>query len=204
MAQASADTIMLEDLVRRWRAGDAVAREELIRRSAARLERLTRKLLRGFPGVRRWEETDDVFQNAMTRLWNSLHVVTPDSLPHFFSLAALQIRRELLDLKKHYFGPHGLGANHDTQDGEADAGARVADAAEGRSRADGPLESVQFHELVDGLPDREREVVDLLIYHGYTQIEAAALLQVSVRTVQNRYMASLVRLRQALRAEDGL
>jgi hypothetical protein len=29
-------------------------------------------------------------------------------------LAALRIRRELLDLCRHYFGPHGVAANHES------------------------------------------------------------------------------------------
>ena len=52
----------------RLRAGDASARDELLTMACERLRRLARKMLRGYPGVRRWEQTDDVLQNATLRL----------------------------------------------------------------------------------------------------------------------------------------
>ena len=36
------------------------------------------------------------------------------SVSHFFHLAAVQVRRELLDLAKHHFGPEGAGRRHHT------------------------------------------------------------------------------------------
>jgi DNA-directed RNA polymerase specialized sigma24 family protein len=40
----------------------------------------------------------------------------------------------------------------------------------------------------------EREVVSLLFYHGWKQAEVAELLGVTVRTVQRRWQAALVKL----------
>jgi len=54
----------LEGIVARVRDGDDEAREELIQLSYERLKRLARKMLKQFPSVRRWEETDDVFQRG--------------------------------------------------------------------------------------------------------------------------------------------
>jgi RNA polymerase sigma-70 factor (ECF subfamily) len=51
-----------------------------------------------------------------------------------------------------------------------------------------------FHEAVDGLPEEEREVVGLLFYHGLTKEQAAALLDVSERTVQRRWRAAMTRV----------
>ena len=84
----SLKTTELHDLVDRIQAGDRQAADDLIRRSAERLENLARKMLRGFPDVRRWEETGDVFQTAITRLLRTLRDVTPDSVAGFFRLAA--------------------------------------------------------------------------------------------------------------------
>ena len=52
----------------RLRACDASARDELLNLAYHRLSRLAHKMLCGYPGVRRWEQTDDVLQNAMVRL----------------------------------------------------------------------------------------------------------------------------------------
>ena len=66
-----------------------------------RLSRLARKMLRSYPGVRRWELTDDIVQNAALRLWQCLDAVKPASVRSFINLAAVQIRRELIDLARH-------------------------------------------------------------------------------------------------------
>jgi RNA polymerase sigma-70 factor (ECF subfamily) len=100
----SLHTTQLHVLLDRLQSGDVAARDELIRRAGQRLESLARAMLRRFPGVRRWEETADVFQNAVLRLLRALQQVRPESTRAFFGLAAEQVRRELLDLARHYQG----------------------------------------------------------------------------------------------------
>ena len=56
----------------RLQAGDEVARKDLLNAACERLLRLTRKMLRADGRLKRWEQTDDVFQNAMLRLHRSL------------------------------------------------------------------------------------------------------------------------------------
>jgi RNA polymerase sigma-70 factor (ECF subfamily) len=181
----------------RIRGGDLTARDELLRSISRRVERIARKMLRGFPNVHRWAETDDVLQNALLRLLRALEKIQPDSMRGFFGLAAQQIRRELLDLARHFYGPHGEGAHHSTQ---LPTDSREA-APEPPERTDPPgdLEKwCEFHQEVENLPVEEREVVSLLFYHGWTQAEAAELLQVTVRTVQYRWQSALVKLHQRL------
>jgi DNA-directed RNA polymerase specialized sigma24 family protein len=97
------------------RQGDVSARAALLESAADRLVRLAHKMLKGFPRVRRWEQTDDVLQNAILRLHRALETTAPQSVRSFFNLATVQIRRELIDLARHYDGPCGVGANHETQ-----------------------------------------------------------------------------------------
>src|SRR3954454_19760024 len=106
----------------RLRAGDASARDELLGLACERLRRLARKMLKDYPGVGRWEQTDDVLQNVLLRLDPALQAVIPPTAHDFFRLAAAQIRRELIDLARHYHGPEGLGANHASHAGEDDRG----------------------------------------------------------------------------------
>ena len=58
----------LQGLIDRANAGDAAAWGELLSHACERLRRLARKMLKGFPDLRRWEGTDDLLQNAMLRL----------------------------------------------------------------------------------------------------------------------------------------
>ena len=78
----------LQQLLDRLRAGDESARDALIEHAFDRLRRLTRKLKQDFPGVGRWEQTDDVFQQAVMRLYRSLRDVQPENTRAFLALAA--------------------------------------------------------------------------------------------------------------------
>src|SRR4051812_5055816 len=62
---ACLDTQQLQAWLARLRAGDATARDELLRCVSARLTALARRMMRSFPTVRHWEQTDDVLQNAV-------------------------------------------------------------------------------------------------------------------------------------------
>ena len=61
----------------------------------------------------------------------------------------------------------------------------------------------QFHQEVEKLPAREREVVGLIYYHGWTQAQVAELFQVNVRTVRRWWESALVELHRVLKSEDG-
>src|SRR4051812_5842583 len=88
----------------RLAAGDASAAELIIKRSMGRLELLARQRLAHFPLVKQQNQTDDVVQGALLRLHRALGAVTPESVGHFMRLASVQIRRELLDLRRRIEG----------------------------------------------------------------------------------------------------
>lgn len=189
-------TIQLQSCLDRLRAGDLQARNELLLAAQHRLLHLTRKMLHDVPRLRRWEETDDVFQSAVLRLWRSLEKVTPESLRHFFHLSAVQIRRTLIDLYRHYFGPQGPAAQQQSHPNDASP---LKDAAAGSSVD--PLRCVawtEFHEQTGKLPDEEREVFDLLWYQGLTHESAAELLGISAKTVQRRFRNAKIALYETL------
>ena len=178
---------------------DEGARNALLDHACDRLLRLTRKMFHARPDLRRWEQTDDVFQNAMLRLHRALSEVKPESVRHFFNLAAVMIRRTLLDLAKHHLGPHGQGANHHTdgQPADDDGGSlhETPDAADEPSDLEGWS---AFHVQVETLPEDEREVLGLLFYEGLTQEETAKVLGISLRTVKRRWQSARCRLYDAL------
>jgi RNA polymerase sigma-70 factor (ECF subfamily) len=199
MPHSSLHTTQLRRWADRIRAGDRSASEEMLRAVHARLERLARKMLRRFPAVGRWEESDDLLQNAVLRLLRALEEVTPTSVRNFFGLAAEQMRRELLDLARRYRSRRVCGPSH---------AADLAGAALGFSAPDPPA-SVEdpdeldkwcaFHERVEGLPSDQREVVGLIYYHGWTQAEVAEHLGLSKRTVQRHWAAALLTLHELLK-----
>jgi RNA polymerase sigma-70 factor (ECF subfamily) len=194
-------TTVIQGWIDRLNAGDDSARAALLECASSRLTRLARKMLRGYAGVSRWEQTGDVLQSALIRLDRALRQIHPPSSRDFFRLAAAQLRRELIDLARHYYGPQGFGTHHSTQAGIRES----ADAALAeREPSDTTYDPIQlaswteFHREAEGLPDEDRELFDLLWYQGLTQPEAAAVLGVSERTVSRRWIAARLRLSDAL------
>jgi RNA polymerase sigma factor (sigma-70 family) len=191
----SLKTTELHDLVDRIRAGDRDAANALIRRSTQRLENLASRMLKGFPGVARWEQTDDVFVNAVGRLLRTLGEVTPDSVAGFFRLAAQAVRRQLLDMARHYSGAMNHAAHHDSvPDGPPATSHWASRPKEVRN-----LERwAAFHEAVERLPDEDRELFELGYYEGLSKEEMARLYQVDEKTVRRRWNKATRRLAEAL------
>jgi RNA polymerase sigma factor (sigma-70 family) len=184
----------------RLRAGDDTARGELLKIACDRLSRLARKMLRSYPGVSRWEQTDDVLQNAAVRLCRSLDEVKPESVRSFFNLAAVQIRRELIDLARHYDGPQGPGRHHASwirSEGSGDTPA-LPDPGTDTDDPARLADWTEFHHQVESLSEDEKEVFDLLWYQGLPQAEAAALLGVTERVVRYRWRAARLKLHERL------
>jgi len=196
-----ASDTQLQGLIDLTKTGDERARTLLLDHACDRLLKLTRRMFRGYPGLRRWEATDDVFHNSLIRLHRALKQVQLESVRHFFNLAGLQIRRELLDLKKHHFGPEGRGANHHTDHQAPDevGGSLHATADE----PDDISMWGEFHEHVNKLPEEQKEVVNLLFYEGLSQEEAAATLEVSVRTIKRRWQEAKLQLHEELSGGSG-
>ncbi|MFO0978629.1 MAG: sigma-70 family RNA polymerase sigma factor [Planctomycetaceae bacterium] len=176
----------------RLKQGDTAARDEIIAVSRERVVRMARKMLRDFPLVRKWEETDDVFQTAIIRLCRSLESVVPENTCGLMRLAARDIRYVLLDLARHYGGP-GAGWKQSARDNAA-SGSRVADPANDSREPTQLLFWTEFHQRVQELPDDLQQVVDLLWYHELSQEDAAEILRISKRTVQRRWRTACISL----------
>lgn len=177
----------------RLRGGEVAACDELVNVACERLRRMTRKMLRSYPRVARWEQTDDVWQNAALRLCRALNAAPPQSVRHFLNLAALHIRRELLDLARHHGGPQSAAARHDT--GRDLSGNPAPEDPDQLERW------TEFHQQIEALPTEERELFNLLWYNGVSQTEAAEVLGLSERTLQRRWQAARQKLFAAMKGE---
>jgi RNA polymerase sigma-70 factor (ECF subfamily) len=186
-------TSQLLGLLDRMRDGDRAAADELFRRSGERLERLARKMLRGFPAVRRWERTSDVLQNASLRLLQALRKVCPDSTRAFFALAGKHIRYELMDLKRRY---QAANAMHQTDGVAGNSGTLEYEPVDPAPGLDELEKWGAFHRQIDALPEEERAVVDLHFYQGLSKVEAAEILGMHLRKAQRLWNAALLRLRR--------
>jgi RNA polymerase sigma-70 factor (ECF subfamily) len=186
------------------RAGDPRAGAALVARTRERLQRLTRRMLSDFARVRRFVDSDDVTQNTLLRLLRRLEARPPASPAEFFAAAAQEIRRELLDLVRHYYGPRGPGRRETALQPAEAADSQTPDGDPAHHTDDpGRLALwTDLHEQVERLPEEERAVFDLLWYHGLTRAEAADALGVSEPTVKRRWLAARLRLQAALGGWD--
>jgi RNA polymerase sigma factor (sigma-70 family) len=189
----------LDALLTRFNRGDREARDILIESSGDRLMKLTRRMLDDFPSVRRWESTDDVFQRFILNLYRSLDDVRPQNARAFLGLAAVQIRRKLLDLARHYRSKNRVFKAEEGQWEAAGFEQSSVDFASQMTAGPATLQRwTEFHQLVDELPAEEREIMGLLYYQGLSQSEAAEILQVSDRTVKRRWREARLKLHQLL------
>ena len=192
---------VLEDCLAKLAAGDDSARVQILEVCQTRLHELAHRLLgRKFSKVRRWDDTDDVAQNAALRLYRALAETVPDSTRGLMGLMATQIHRELIDLARKHSGPMSYAANHGTNVMEGlDGPVYVVDhAADTGDDEEVPIERwEQFHAAVEQLPAEQREVFSLIWYLGLDQQAAADALGISVRTLARRWHAG----RSSVRAE---
>lgn len=174
----------VQECIAKLQAGDASACNELFRKIGNRLERLARRMLNRYARLRRFHDTQDILQTALVHLLNSLQRIRPDSVRSFYGLAAAQMRRELIDLSRHYFGPHGDGTHQIHTDEIERVTTREDDTGELEAWA-------RFHEAVESLPVEPRTVFELTYYHEWKQAEIAKLLSMSERTVRRYWREAL-------------
>src|SRR5262249_27843071 len=143
-------TTLLNALLDRVRQGDREALDELLRRAAARLERLARSMLRRFPGVRQREQTGDVVQETALGLLGALRDLHFSSTREFYGLVSEHVRRRLLDLARRYARPVNDPVPL-ASDGSTDGGPC-------QPEDDGELDRWQaLHEAAEALPADCRE-----------------------------------------------
>ena len=136
----------------------------------------------------------------LTRALNDIH---PENVRAFIGLAAVQVRRELIDLVRSIDGPEGIGSNYES--GFADGQNQPRHRREVVDLTDGPATLqlwTEFHQHIEQLPDDEREIFDLIYYQQLPQQDVAEILGVSLRTIKRRWRSAKVKLHDALNGES--
>jgi RNA polymerase sigma factor (sigma-70 family) len=211
-ARMSETTIGIQSCLDRLRLGDPAARDELITVACRRLTILARKMFRDYDRLRQFEGSTDVAQDGIIRLHRALADVHPETVPEFFGLAALKMRQVLQDEVRHYFGRKGDDGDSDPRIPDCSpahvaSGFLNADASnqgnpQGADVTFDPAVLAQwtdFHRVIDSLPEKERQIVDLLFYHELTQADAAEVLGVDPSTVKRRWRSAGLKLNEMLK-----
>jgi len=173
------------------RGGDSAARERLIGAVYAELKRSASRELRRFRAVETLQTTALV-NEAYLRLLAGENLPF-ESRAHLLGVAAIAMRRLLVDrARERLSAKRGGGARQATLDTRAEA---VAEQASGELVA---LDDALVE--LEKLDPRLARVVELRFFGGLTEIEAAAALESSERTVRRDWTKARAFLHRHLAA----
>jgi RNA polymerase sigma-70 factor (ECF subfamily) len=153
---------------------------ELLERSVGRLRLLCATLLhKSYPRLTRPPmnlETDELLGSVVAGLLRALQTCRPATVRQFFALANQHMRWQLNDLARRLDERPAAAAL-------AESGV-VAPPASTASRLS--PDGLRMLDAIEGLPEDEREVFDLVGIQGLTHVEAATVVGVSEKSVQRR------------------
>jgi RNA polymerase sigma-70 factor (ECF subfamily) len=157
-------------------------------------------LLHRAEDVARWEQTDDVIQEAMVKLHRELRRDVPPSIEVFFWRTSKYIRQTLVDLaRRHRFASaHQVPAAPSAA--EEQSGTTPDEPQDTTHEPGSLIQWGEVHEQIDQLREEHRQMFDLLYYQELTQDEAAELLGVNRRTVIRRWQSAR---RELVQRVDG-
>jgi RNA polymerase sigma factor (sigma-70 family) len=182
------------------RRGEPEATDRLQVACHGRMLKLARRLLRLHPEIRRGcHDTLDIFSLASERLWRALQQVNPESERHLMALAAMQVRRQVIDLARKFGGPRSPD-RHRVDDAAVQDTRRISplDAAVADIESPTQLDHMtRFHHEVDQLPAELREVFSMRFYLGATVADVARAVGCCNRTVKRRWKEATERLIEA-------
>lgn len=194
--------VVLSDCIARLADGDLTARDRIIELCSDRLRHLTHKIIRRYPGVRRCDETDDVFQGAVMRLHHALGQMASagESPRSLMALGATQIHRELIDLARRYASSSSFAANHGTNVFvESGHERHFVDEAAAEEE---PLDRwEEFHAAVERLSPEHKEAFRLVWYMGADQKTIADIMGCSERSVRNYWREARDAVKAALESQ---
>ena len=162
--------------------GDAAAEpivRELLARTVGRLRLVCATFLnKSYPRLTRPPvnlETDELLSAVVERLLKALREARPANVRQFFALASHHVRWELNDLARRL--------DKRTPPVEVREDAVLAPASSGSGLS---TDARRMLEVIEGLPEDEREVFDLVGIQGLTHAQAATVVGVAEKTVQRR------------------
>jgi len=133
-------------------------------------------------------EADELLGGVVAGLLTALRTVRPVTVRQFFALATQHMRWQLNDLARLL----------DERPRVAEIEESAVPAPPSTSGSGLTMDAHRMLEAIDGLPEEEREVFDLVRIQGLTYAEAARVVGVSSKTVQRRLNRSRLRLAEQL------
>lgn len=181
--------------------GEPDAVNRLIAACQVQIEQLARLQLRYHPEFRDGSnDTADIVQEASLSLFKALQHLQPESEQHLLRLAAMQVRRRIIDLARKFRGPQSPVALRATNvirrtDGDV---VRSDHAVAPETNLDSLEYWERFHKIVDQLPDHLRVTFEGRYYLGADQKTIAETIGCDVRTVRRYWDAAVSKIDKQL------
>lgn len=195
-----ASTEQLSSWIEQLVAGDKQCFQQLISHIDERLLKLKRINHRRIEAEKKQKinyETDEFMQDLSAKLLtrckslldNLLPVPPTERVTFFFGCTARMMRDLLIEehrkqeRRPRFIQPAGAsqaGGEHESSDFFASVPGKEPNFTEQIAR------QIDFHEFVNGLPDKLKAVTDGYCYHGLTQAEVGEALGIATVTVRNR------------------
>ena len=121
-------------------------------------------------------ETDELLGGVVAGLLTALRTTRPQSVRHFFALACQHMRWQLNDLARRLDEQPGAVALPEVGVAAPPSSCDSSLTPDGR----------RMLGAIEGLPEAEREIFELVRIQGLTHAEAAEVVGVSERTAQRR------------------
>jgi len=121
-------------------------------------------------------QADEMLSSVVERLLKAMREVHPPTVRQFFALANQHMRWELNDLARRL----------DKEAVAVELRESLVGAPADSSSSQLSTNCRRILEAIEGLPEEEREVFDLVKIQGMSQAEAADVLDISAKTVQRR------------------
>jgi len=194
--------VVLQDLLDSLKRGENVqaVKDQLIARAYQRLQQMARRMLGSYDRDKIDEETNGLVAEAYLRLNRSLTDLQPETVRQFFGLAALQMRRHLLDKLRAIHGRGEVKRPKVTSldpVGNQDSAIHIAFADTETT----PLwTSIDILESLEKLDERQRECLVMQHWYGFTHQEIASLMGVSTKTVQRLSNLAFIQLNDLLKS----
>ncbi|MFO0925408.1 MAG: sigma-70 family RNA polymerase sigma factor [Pirellulales bacterium] len=196
----SSTTLALQDLLSQLQSGENVEtiKKQLVARAYSRLRILAHKMLNSYNRHAIDEETEGLVAEAYLRLDRSLDDLQPETVRQFFGLAALQMRRHLLDKLRSI---HGRGQVKRPKVSSLNSNEASSPGLEIAMETPlTPWSAIDILEALDELDERERDCLTMQHWYGFTHQEIANLLQLSTKTVQRSCNMAIIKLNDRLRS----
>jgi RNA polymerase sigma factor (sigma-70 family) len=148
-------------------------------------------LFRGYPrltGPPLNLQADEMLSAVVERLIKAMREVHPPTVRQFFALANQHVRWELNDLARRL----------DKKAQEVELRESLAGAPPDSTQSQLSPTTLRILDVIEQLPEDEREAFDLVKVQGLTQPEAAEVMGVSAKTVQRRLNRALILLSEKL------